>query len=286
MDYDSLTLSASKKGLMMANRHFSNVLEIRLPGLMESLLKSSLEEGSFETVKVKPFLTKFSRTLYKNFEILEDAKLKFEFFKSEESKFLSVVNLSSSLHKKDSKKSRPSDKMYKKRKARFNRFDKSHKTYLKKFGLSEKSFANLVNNSPIFIIQEVPDFFRHFLWQQSFLDAAQKQIIIVFEKAFDQLLGDYGEKISELSIVLKRDRDFLEREIKNKIIVMVLKQENKLYLYDLRQVGSKIIKITKALKKLHLKGRLYTELFSRSAAFFKKEENRDITIKIDDFNSF
>lgn len=269
MDYDRITLSASNKGLMMVDKHFSNFLQKILPGLIETLLNSILEEGSFETVKIKPFLRKFSKTLYKNFDILDDAKLKFEFLKNEEGKFISVFNLNSSLHKKDSKKkSRPSDKSYKKRRALFNRFDKSHKTYLKKLGTSEKSFSILVSNSPIFIIPEVPDFFRHFMWQQSFLDAAQKQIIIVFEKVFDQFLGDYGEKIFKISIVLKRDRDFLEREIKNKIIVMVLKQENKRYLYESRQVGSKIIKRTKAFQKLHLKVRIYTDLFIRSAVFF------------------
>lgn len=104
MDYDRITLSASNKGLMMVDKHFSNFLQKILPGLIETLLNSILEEGSFETVKIKPFLRKFSKTLYKNFDILDDAKLKFEFLKNEEGKFISVFNLNSSLHKKDSKK--------------------------------------------------------------------------------------------------------------------------------------------------------------------------------------
>lgn len=104
MDYDRITLSASNKGLMIVDKHFSNFLQKILPGLIETLLNSILEEGSFETVKIKPFLIKFSKTLYKNFDILNDAKLKCEFLKSEEGKIISVFNLNSSLHKKDSKK--------------------------------------------------------------------------------------------------------------------------------------------------------------------------------------
>jgi len=98
------------------------------------------------------------------------------------------------------------------------------------------------------------------LWYNSFLDGAQKQIIHVFDKVFDHLLGDYGEKFEKIAIFLNIEREILEINIKNQIIVMVLKDKNKLYLYNLRQTGSEIIKRVKALQKLHLKGEAFIDL--------------------------
>lgn len=53
------------------------------------------------------------------------------------------------------------------------------------------------------------------------------------------------KKIDEIIIFLdlkESNRNSLEEVIKNKVLVMVLKQENKDYLLHLRRVGLKIIK--------------------------------------------
>ena len=276
-NYKGLIASASNTGAIMVDSHFSDFLEKILPGFIETLLNSILEEGTLETLKIEPFLKKFSRTLYRTLETLEGAKFKFEFLKNKENNFISIFNQSSSLHEKYSKKSRPSDKNYKKSKAVFNRFNRSCENFLKNFGICEKSFSIFVKNSPIFPVSEIPVSFRHFLWYNSFLDGAQKQIIHVFDKVFDHLLGDYGEKIA---IFLNIEREVLEIEIKNQIIVMVLKDKNKLYLYNLRQTGSEIIKRVKALQKLHLKGEAFIDLFIGSDVFLKKEQSQNFAVEL------
>lgn len=94
------------------------------------------------------------------------------------------------------------------------------------------------------------------------------------------------KKIDEIIIFLdlkESNRNSLEEVIKNKVLVMVLKQENKDYLLHLRRVGLKIIKKTKALQKLYLKGQACADLFPRSD--FKNEPLKDVTVKSEDFKN-
>ena len=69
-NYKGLIASASNTGAIMVDSLFSDFLEKILPGFIETLLNSTLEEGTLETLKIEPFLKKFSRTFYRILETL------------------------------------------------------------------------------------------------------------------------------------------------------------------------------------------------------------------------
>lgn len=108
--------------------------------LFLSFIQKEIKQNQNGTVlKSKPIALKYGKSLYRTFDSYNNAFSHYTYYKIA---YDTLVNLSDYLHtslKKDSEKSRASDKHFKRRRAQVNRFQRSLETYKKNMVFQKRS---------------------------------------------------------------------------------------------------------------------------------------------------
>ncbi len=154
--YQKIKDDAFLIGVKVLKERFLPQAKRFLKVLCEDLQEDIANDNEIKFYKTKPFSVKYSKTLYRGIEGVEDLKYRFYFLKKEEFAFFQIFKECAFFAEKDTKSSPQTDKLYKKRKAIFNRIMRSFTLYKQKFEKTVKSFESLVENNPFFVIKKLP----------------------------------------------------------------------------------------------------------------------------------